>query len=275
MLRLDWGGLIPAIVLPMTQDAQIDEPALRRYVSHLVGTGVKALAVNADTGEGFARQFEKAGASALLVFPISAYQGEPLDREVPYRYHAAIADAVDIPLVLFNLVPTLGGVLLSPTVLEKLCEIDRVQAIKDASFEPNTFIATRATLKAVRPDVAVLTGNDNFIYESMELGADGALLGFGAVPATQLAHVIELALASRLDQAKAAMDRLQPLVDAIFAPPMRNYRARCKEALVIQGVLERATVREPLLPVSESEREQVRRALEIAGELTPQGVMPA
>jgi 4-hydroxy-tetrahydrodipicolinate synthase len=65
------------------------------------------------------------------------------------------------------------------------------------------------------------------------------------------------------------MDTLTPLAFAIFAAPVRNYRARAKEALVMQGILERATVREPLLPVSEAERERVREAMILAGELEP------
>jgi dihydrodipicolinate synthase/N-acetylneuraminate lyase len=65
------------------------------------------------------------------------------------------------------------------------------------------------------------------------------------------------------------MDTLTPLAFAIFDPPVRNYRARAKEALVMQRILERATVREPLLPVSEAERERVREAMILAGELEP------
>jgi 4-hydroxy-tetrahydrodipicolinate synthase len=63
------------------------------------------------------------------------------------------------------------------------------------------------------------------------------------------------------------MDRLTPLANAVFAPPVRNYRARSKAALVMQGILQRETVRPPLMPISAAERERVRKALIIAGEL--------
>jgi dihydrodipicolinate synthase/N-acetylneuraminate lyase len=63
------------------------------------------------------------------------------------------------------------------------------------------------------------------------------------------------------------MDRLTPLANAIFAAPVRDYRARAKEALVMQGILERATVREPLLPISSDDRQRVREAMVLAGEL--------
>src|SRR2546422_11487836 len=49
---LDLRGIIPATVLPMTQDAQIDEPELRKYIRWIAGQGIRAAAVNVDTGEG-------------------------------------------------------------------------------------------------------------------------------------------------------------------------------------------------------------------------------
>src|SRR4030095_4918934 len=49
---LDLAGIVPDTVLPMTADAQIDEPALRRYIRWIAGQGIKAVAVNVDTGEG-------------------------------------------------------------------------------------------------------------------------------------------------------------------------------------------------------------------------------
>src|SRR5262245_757415 len=305
-MSLDPHGLIPATVLPMTVDARIDEPGLRRYIAHVAATGPKAVAINADTGEGphlwpeerrrvleividevgdrvpviaglgagfteqavaLAREFKEIGAAGLLVFPISAYQGAQLDPEVPLRYHAAIAEATGLPLVLFNLQPALGGVLFSPEALNRLCQIAEVAAIKEASFDAKLFVEIREAVKSARPDCVFLTGNDNFVYESFVLGAEGALIGFGAVATRQQVELIDYALGGDFDEAKTIMDRLTPLANAIFATPVRNYRARAKEALVMQGLLERATVREPLLPVSDDERGSVRKALVLAGEL--------
>lgn len=290
----------------MTADARIDEPALRRYLDHVASAGPRAIAINADTGEGphlwpeerrrvleiavdevgdrvpliaglgaqfteqavmFAREFKAVGASGFLVFPISAYQGQPLDPEVPLRYHAAIGDATELPLVLFNLQPALGGVLYTPETLHRLCRVAEVAAIKEASFDAKLFVEIRDAVKSARPDCVFLTGNDNFIYESFVLGAEGALIGFGAVATRQQVEMIELALDDRFDEASAIMRRLTPLANAIFAAPVRNYRARAKEALVMQGILERATVREPLLPISDEDRLRVREAMVVAGEL--------
>ncbi len=305
-MKIDFKGLFPATVLPMTEDEQIDEPALRSYMRHVAESPIKGVAINVDTGEAahltheervrvieivveeigdrvpviaglpaqfteqavaFGRDYKSAGAAALLVFPISAFQGEPLGPEVVLRYHVAIGEGVDLPLVLFNLMPSLGGVLLSPETIERLCGLAPVAAIKDASFDARIFVEVVAAVRQQRRPVAILTGDDPFIYESFVLGADGALLGFGAVPTRRLAEMVNHAIAGRLEEAKLLMDKLTPLERAMFAPPVRDYRARAKEALVMQGVLPRATVRRPLLPVSESACQDVRAAMIAAGEL--------
>jgi 4-hydroxy-tetrahydrodipicolinate synthase len=305
-MKLDLGGLIPATVLPMTDDARIDEAGLRKYIRHVAKAEPKAFAINVDTGEGphlwpkerlrvlelvleevgdripivaglgaqftdqavaLAREFKDVGVHALLVFPISAYQGLPLDPEVPVRYHAAIGDATGLPLILFQLQPALGGVNFEPETLGRLCRVTQVAAIKEASFDRRLFVEVRDAVKSARSDCVFLTGNDNFIYESFLLGAEGALIGFGAIATKQQVDLIDHALAGRHEEAREIMERLTPLVDAIFAPPVRNYRARCKAALVMQGILDRETVRPPLLPISAAEREGIRNALIFAGEL--------
>ena len=176
---LDLRGIIPATVLPMTQDARIDEPELRKYIRWVAGQGIRAVAVNVDTGEGphlwheerlrvlrvykeelagrgipivaglgasftaqavkYAGEYREAGADCLLVFPITAYLGTPLSPEVPYRYHKAIADETGLPLILFTLQPALGGTDFTDETLLRLIEIPQVVAIKEALFDAKRF----------------------------------------------------------------------------------------------------------------------------------------
>jgi len=307
MPAIDLRGIIPAIVTPMDAAGEVDLPALRTYVAWLVAQGPIGLAVNVDTGEGphltadekravietvaevaagrcrvvagiggpstaqgvaNARAAQAAGADALLIFPIPAYLGTPLNPEVPYRYHAAIAEAVDLPLVLFNLQPKLGGVLFTTEVLHKLITIPSVAAIKEASFDALVFLEVKAALQTASRPITLLTGNDNFIYESFVLGAEGALLGFATLGTQE--HVDMLAAWRRgaLAEAEALGRRLQPLADVVFGPPVTDYRARTKAALTMLGVLARAGVRPPLLPTPPGDYTGLRQALVTAGLLT-------
>jgi len=304
MQDINLRGIIPAIVTPMTSEGELDLPVLRRYAEWLAEQGAVALAVNVDTGEGphlttdekrqtletvadavagkckvvggvagpstalgvaNARAAQAAGADALLIFPISAFLGQPLHPEIPYRYHAAIAEAVDLPLILFQLQPALGGVLFTTEILHKLITIPSVAAIKEASFDAMRFLQVKAALESASRKITFLTGNDNFIFESFILGAEGALLGFSTLGTREQVSMLHAVERGDIDEARKLGCRLQPLADVIFAPPVTDYRARTKEALKMLGILNNATVRPPLLAVSEAERATVQRALRSAG----------
>jgi len=302
MTDVDLRGLIPATVLPMTAAGEPDEPALRDYIRWLLGfDGLKALAVNMDTGEGphlsreerrrvleiyadetngrvpilagvggpytaaaveLARDAERAGAAGVVVFPIPAFAGEPLPPDVPYAYHRAIADAVPLPMVLFQLQPALAGVLFSRESLLRLIEIPNVIAIKEASFDAIRFVQTRQILDAAPRRIQLLTGNDNFIFESFVLGGDGALIGFGTIAIAEQIEMIRLLSAGRIADAQGINERVvRPLADALFAPPVRDYRARMKEALRHLGVIPAGHMRPPLLGLDDAQRHAVAHAL--------------
>jgi 4-hydroxy-tetrahydrodipicolinate synthase len=304
MQDVDFRGIIPAIVTPMTPEGELDLPALKRYAQWLAEQGPVALAVNVDTGEGphltvdekrqtletvaeavagkckvvggvagpstaqgiaNARAAQSAGADVLLIFPIPAFLGQPLNPEVPYRYHAAIAEAVDLPLILFQLQPALGGVLFTTEILHKLISIPSVAAIKEASFDAMRFLQVKAALESASRKITFLTGNDNFICESFILGAEGALLGFSTLGTREQVQMLSAVQRGDIAEARELGSRLQPLADVIFAPPVTDYRARTKEALKMLGILENTTVRPPLLPISEADCETIRQALQSAG----------
>ena len=313
-MQLDLAGLIPAVVTPMREGGEVDEEGLRRYIRWLLAfDGLKALAVNMDTGEGPAltreerrrilelyaeetgnrlpvlagigapstsaavemtRDAERAGASGLVVFPHPVFVGEPLPPEVPYEYHRAIAEATPLPMVLFQLQPALNGVIFSKETLLKLVSIPNVIAIKEASFDAVRFVETVRVLSEGPKRIQVLTGNDNFILESFVLGAHGALIGFGTIAIGE-----QLEMLARLQDGdvpgahRMYDDVIQPLVSVIFAPPVRNYRARVKEALVALGVLDAGQVRAPLLSLDRAERATVREAVERARLKSPAGAM--
>lgn len=302
MRDLDLDGLIPATLLPLTADHEIDEPALRLYIRWLLGfNGLKALAVNMDTGEGphlsrdekrrvlaiyadevrgrlpllagigarytaeaveLTRDAEAAGASATVVFPITAFAGEPLPPDVPYHYHRAIAEASPLPIVLFQLQPSLAGVLFTRETLLRLIEIPSVIAIKEASFDATRFVQTRRILAEAPRRITLLTGNDNFILESFVLGATGALIGFGTIAiAEQIEMFRRLAAADMQGASRINEDVVRPLSDALFASPLRDYRARLKEALRQLGVIPGAVMRPPLLDLDGGGRAAVTAAL--------------
>jgi 4-hydroxy-tetrahydrodipicolinate synthase len=207
----------------------------------------------------------RAGADALLVFPISAYQGEPLDPEIPASYHRAVAEASGLPLIAFQLQPALGGVNFSAETIERTMSIDGVTAIKEASFDAKRFVETARLVKSLPSRPTVLNGNDNFLLEAYLLGAEGALLGFGTLAAREQVQMHRAVREHDLPRAFELRDMLQPLCDVIFARPVRDYRARIKHALMRLGVIDEAHVRPPLRPLAKEACYLVDRALKEAG----------
>ncbi len=306
-MALDLQGIIPATVLPLTAEGEIDEGELRKYIRWIAGQGIKAVAVNVDTGEGphlwhderlrviriykeelagkeilivaglgasftaqavkYGTEYREAGADCLLVFPITAYLGQPLPSEIPHRYHQAIADGVGLPMILFTLQPALGGTDFSDETLARLAEIPQVVAIKEALFDAKRFREIVNVVRAASRPITILTGNDNFIWESYLLGAEGALLGACATCTRAHVKVHEAARRGDWKAARELGDRVQKVVDAIFAPPVRDYRARSKEVLVMQGIIRHASMRRPLLPIGPEDRQALKQALEEAGEV--------
>lgn len=291
--------LIPAILTPMKADYSIDLDQMEKYLKWLLSFDIGGLAVAVDTGEGpslykheklelikfvsqivkgrvpvvaglqaintmdaveTAKQLKEVGADALLVFPHPSFIGYP-NEDVVYHYHKALSDNVEIPLIAFNLQPALGGVEYSVKAIEMLSSLKTVVAIKEASFDAKKFIDIVRTINKLKNKIMVLTGNDNFIYESLVLGAEGGLLGFGTIAVKEQVEMFNLVAKKKYPEALEIWELILPLEEVIFAPPVRNYRVRLKEALTMMGVLETTYARPPLQPISNEEREKIRVVL--------------
>jgi len=301
-VTLNLRGIIPACITTFDADGQFDEPAYRRYLQWLLAQGPVALAINADTGEGphlwpderervlraavaeagsvpviaglsamftaqaveEAKRAEGAGARGLLVFPIPAYQGTPLDPAIPVAYHEAIGRGCGLPMVAFQLQPALGGVIFSEDTLVRIAAIDSVVALKEASFDARLYLATRRMIERLERPIDLLTGDDNFIYESFVMGAEGALIGFGTLATDLQVEMYGLTRQGRWDEARAIWERILPLEEAVYGPPVRDYRARTKVALKHLGVIDSTVMRPPLMPVGASAEAAVVAALAAA-----------
>lgn len=105
-----------------------------------------------------------------------------------------------------------------------------------------------------------------FLICSFVLGCDGALIGFGTLPVKDLVDMFELVQKGKISEASIIWQKLLPLEEVIFAPPVRNYRARTKYALSLMGVISEKSVyvRPPLLNISQEEKEKIKVALKNA-----------
>lgn len=216
-----------------------------------------------------ARDAKAEGASGLLIFPPTLFMwGAQLRPEMPFRHFATIAEAVDLPMVVFQYPPA-SGIGYTPDTLIKLTEIPQVVAVKEWS---NDIIAFERNLRAIRSTgrpVAVLSSFTMSLMASFVLGADGAISGMGSVAADLQAELFAYVEQGDLLAAQQVNDRLDPLVQVFYAPPFLDMHNRMKEALALLGRISQAVVRPPLQAVSETERKQIATALVQAGLLEP------
>jgi 4-hydroxy-tetrahydrodipicolinate synthase len=212
-----------------------------------------------------ARDARAEGARGLLVFPPSLFMwGVQLRPEMAIRHVSMIAEAVDLPLVVFQY-PVASGLGYAPDTLARLTEMSQVVAVKDWS---NDIVAFEQNLRAIRATgrpVAVLSSFTMSLLASFVLGADGAISGLGSVAADLQAELFAHVQRGDLAAARRVNDRLDPLVRVFYAPPFLDMHNRMKEALVLLGRIRRAVVRPPLQPITDQERQRIRAALAQAG----------
>lgn len=290
---MQFKGSIPALITPML-NGEVDEKALRKLVNWHIQEGTTGLVPVGTTGESptlshaehnrvveivveeaagrvpviagagsnntreaveLAQHAEKAGADAVL--SVAPYYNKP-SQEGMYQHFKAVADAISIPVFLYN-VPGRSIVAFSVETVDRLArDCANVIGTKDA------------TADLARPSrQRVLTGHD-FIQLS---GEDGTALGFNAhggvgcisvtanVAPNLCAQFQQATLKGDFDTARALQDRLMPLHDAMFAEPSPG-PAKYGVSLLGHCTDE---VRLPVTTISEACKTQVRDAMVHAG----------
>jgi len=211
-----------------------------------------------------ARDARAAGAAGLLVFPPTLFMwGAQQKPDMVLRHFQTIADAVDLPIIVFEY-PLASGIGYSPETLAELCKIPSVAGVKDWSNDIVSYEKNLRVLRGAGRPVAMLSSFTMSLMASFTLGADGCISGMGSVTADLQAALLAAVQAGRIDEARAINDRLAPLVQVFYSPPFVDMHNRMKEALAILGRIPAAHVRPPLTPVSDDERHRIRLALRAA-----------
>jgi 4-hydroxy-tetrahydrodipicolinate synthase len=305
-------GVIPAVLLPFHDDLSMDEASYRAHLKDVGSVeGISAITVNAHASEvasctfdeqrrvleitqdeigkripivngiyaegsleaaRLAKMAQEGGASALLVFPsgIFTFGQRP---EMALEHFRRIADASDLPLIVFQY-PLAGGQGYPLATLLKIIEaVPTVRAIKDWSANPQLHERQIRVLQSRDPAVNVLTTHSAWLMSSLALGCNGLLSGSGSVIADLQARLWRAVQARDLDTAQSINDRIWPTVEAFYTEPWVDMHNRMKEALVLLGKLPRAVVRPPLVKISAAEIARIRQALIAAG-LLAEGARP-
>lgn len=212
-----------------------------------------------------ARMAERGGASSLLVFPPNTMvMGGQLRPEMALVHFKTIAEATDLPIILFQypMGPGLGYPF--ETLLQLMEQVPSIRAIKDWCNDPLLHERHVNVLQGLPRPVNVLSTHSAWLMSSLVMGCNGLLSGAGSVIADLQVALFEAVQADDLARAKALNARIYPMVQAFYAPPFLDMHNRMKEALVMLGRLERAVVRPPLMKLSDAELARLRKAIDEA-----------
>jgi 4-hydroxy-tetrahydrodipicolinate synthase len=285
-------GSIPALITPM-KDGKVDEAAFRKFVSWQIEQGSSGLVPVGTTGESptlsheehmrvvelcveeaagrvpviagagsnstdeaiaLTRHAKAVGADAVL--SVTGYYNKP-SQEGQYRHFKAIAEAVDIPILLYN-IPGRAIVEISVETMARLSELPTIIGVKDATG--NLARPTRER-NACRKGWRLVSGNDDVALGYMAHGGHGCISVTANVAPKLCAEFQDACLRGNFDRARELQDRLMPLHDAMFCEPSP---APAKFGASLLGHCT-PDVRLPLVELTEDGRHRVKAAMQGVG----------
>lgn len=294
MPKMQFTGLMPAMITVFRADGSLDRPGIAQNVEFLIGCGVTGIVVNGSTGEAialsaaeriqtietvvkqangrvpiiagtaapttgatvqFTEDAKKAGADAALIL---TPMGEIPNPEGLYRHYATIHDAVDIPLILYNL-PAHTGITLDIDTLGKLVALENVVGIKESSGNLSNMAEIVARYGEM---ISVINGCDDLIFQAMLTGASGNILALGNIAPARIIDLLEATALGDLKKAKTIYFQLLPIVRLISESV--NFPAPIKEAVRQLG-RPSGPPRLPVVEVTTQEKHVIAEALKHAG----------
>ena len=218
----------------------------------IAGTGSNSTEEAID----FTRHAKEAGADAALI--VTPYYNKPT-QEGLYQHYKAIHDAVDLPIIIYN-IPPRCVIDMSVATMARLAKLPNIVGVKDATNDLARPLKTRA---AIGEDFAMLSGEDVTVMAFMAQGGDGCISVTANVAPRACADMHEAWQKGDMAAAMKINARLAPLHDALF---VETSPAPVKYACSLLGK-GTADVRLPLVPASAQAQDAVRTAMRSAGVL--------
>ena len=288
---MKFAGSYVALVTPFQADGSVDFAKLRELVSWHLAQGTDGIVALGTTGESStmsheeddevarciietvngkipvivgagsnctqtqlekSRKYHDLGADGLLL--ITPYYNKAND-EGMYRHFATVADAVDTPVILYN-VPGRTGCAISPACCARLAKHPNIAGIKEAS---GNISYTAKIARLLSDDFCMFSGNDDMIVPVMSLGGCGVISVWANICPKECHDLVAAFAAGDVAAARAMQLRYLELINALFCEvnPIPIKEAMNQLGMNVGGY------RLPLCEISDAGRETVRRALEV------------
>jgi len=286
-------GTGTALVTPFRRDGSLDEPALRALIKRQIDSGVDFLVPCGTTGESptltheehlrvvqiavelakgkvavlagaggystseviaLARELAELGADGIL--SVTPYYNKPT-QEGLFQHYRAIAEAVELPIILYS-VQGRTGVNIEPATVMRLSQIENIVGIKEASGNVSQMAAI---LNAVPDDFIVLSGDDAITLPVISLGGSGVISVVSNEIPAEMTRLTRLALQGDFAGAREIHRRYHPLMEINF---VESNPIPVKAAMAEMGLLE-PVWRLPLVAPKAENQARIRAVLEALG----------
>ncbi|MEU1305167.1 4-hydroxy-tetrahydrodipicolinate synthase [Streptomyces shenzhenensis] len=282
------GSIVP-LVTPFHDDGSIDTPTVRKLIEHHVTQGSHGISVTGTTGEpgaltlderlhlldvaaetldgrlpfvpgtgthqlpetiAITRRAAELGADAALV--IVPYYARPT-QEGLYAWYSAVAEAVDIPILIYN-IPSRTGVEMAPETVGRLYrDVPNIIGMKEASPD---FAHANFVLRETGPDFLLFSGLEALCFPLLAIGGAGFISVTANLVPREIARMYEAVAEGDWDEARALHFRLLDLNDVVLT----ETNPTAVKWLMSQAGSIGPTLRAPLAPLSAAGQERVRKA---------------
>lgn len=291
-------GIFPPTVTLFREDGSLDSDANRRHCDYLIAEGVHGLYVMGTTGEfmhmmlkereqhaaevvahvnkrvpviigtgdtstrdtiRLSRHAQGIGADAVAI--ITPYFWTLSEREV-MAHISSVANAIDIPIMVYNF-PAYSGVNISSETLAALAKEHRnIVGVKDSLDSLEHLRLRVQMLKSINPEFSLLTGSDGHLLNMLELGGDGSVPATANFAPRRHVDLFNAHQAGDYQRAAALLPDLLACLDVYRVPG--SFHSIVKEALGMLGLTTSTAVRQPALPLTADGRARLREVLERA-----------
>lgn len=285
-------GSIVAVVTPF-KNGQIDEKALSELIEWHIASGTNAIVPCGTTGESatldydehyrvieitvktvnrrvpviagtganatdetikITKKAKELGADAALL--VAPYYNKPT-QEGLYRHYKAVAEAVDIPVVLYN-VPGRTAVNILPSTVARLAEVNNIVAIKEATGDMKQ---VSEVIRLCGNRLSIISGDDFTTFPLLALGGTGVISVAANVAPREVSAMCRLWREGKIEESRALHFKLEPVNNSMF---IETNPIPAKTALAMMGKI-REEFRLPLCEMSTDNREKLRKVIEAFG----------
>lgn len=284
-------GIIPPAVTTFNEDESINEDLFREHLHFLLKSNIGGISIGGSTGEGhaltaeetkrliqigveeiqgkvpivagiirdstrevieYAKAAKEAGANYLMITPVHYFKP---DDEAHYEFYKEISDNVDLPIIIYNVVPT---AVITPECMEKLATVENVIGIKQSGGDIHAL--NRMVLELPKEQI-VYSAVDALLYPTYALGAEGSIAAILTVLPELCVEQWEAYEEGDYEKAKEIHFKMLP---TWLAMDKHNMPARTKEVLRQRG-FNVGKPRSPFHPLQEKDVQEISEALKHAG----------